>query len=237
MIANKRVLAIIPARGGSKSIPKKNIANLCGIPLIGWTIKTAFKTPEIDKVVVSTDCEEIAKVAVNYGAIVQNRPAELARDSSLVIETIKYVINELEKEKDYYDYVVLLEATSPLRKVEDVSDCIHLIEDQLLDSVATYKEADLNPHRAWKIENGIPSTFIEGVIPWLPRQQLPEAYQLNGAVYVTRIEPLLMSEKEIVFGKMGAIIMPKERSIDIDDELDFLIAETILSNRNEKEAR
>ncbi|AUS85407.1 acylneuraminate cytidylyltransferase family protein [Lysinibacillus sp. YS11] len=230
MVGEEKVMALIPARGGSKSIPRKNIVNLYGKPLIAWTIETALNTPEIDKVIVSTDDLEIAKVASEYGAEVQMRPTELATDTSLVIDTMHYVINELHQEQDYYTYIVLLEATAPFRTVEDISNCIKKIYEESLDSVATFKEAELNPNRAWKIKDGVPASFIDGVIPWLPRQQLPEAYQLNGAVYVTKIEALLKSKREIMIGKIGAVTMPKERSIDIDDKIDLLVAELLLKN-------
>lgn len=234
MIGNKKVLALIPARGGSKSIPHKNIVNLYGKPLIAWTIETALNTLEIDKVIVSTDDLEIARIATEYGADVQMRPTELATDTSLVIDTMHYVINELKKEQEYYTYIVLLEATAPFRTVADVSKCIKKVYEESLDSVATFKEAELNPNRAWKIKDGTPTSFIDGVIPWLPRQQLPEAYQLNGAVYVTKIEALLKSNREIMLGKIGAVTMPKERSIDIDDKMDLLVAELLLKKQFEK---
>ncbi|WP_144788476.1 cytidylyltransferase domain-containing protein [Lysinibacillus fusiformis] len=234
MIGNKKVLALIPARGGSKSIPHKNIVNLYGKPLIAWTIETALNTLEIDKVIVSTDDLEIARIATEYGADVQMRPTELATDTSLVIDTMHYVINELKKEQEYYTYIVLLEATAPFRTVADVSKCIKKVYEESLDSVATFKEAELNPNRAWKIKDGTPTSFIDGVIPWLPRQQLPEAYQLNGAVYVTKIEVLLKSNREIMLGKIGAVTMPKERSIDIDDKMDLLVAELLLKKQFEK---
>ncbi|MFJ5790449.1 cytidylyltransferase domain-containing protein [Lysinibacillus sp. NPDC093197] len=234
MIGNKKVLALIPARGGSKSIPKKNIVNLCGKPLIAWTIETAKNTPEIDKVIVSTDDSEIAEIAIKYGAEVQMRPSELATDTSLVIDTMHYVINELMGKQDYYEYITLLESTSPMREVQDISRCIRMIYENSLDSVATFKEADLNPHRAWKIEDDVPTTFINDVIPWLPRQQLPNAYQLNGAVYITKIEKLLKSNKELILGEIGAVTMPKDRSIDIDDLIDFSLAELMLKKRIEE---
>lgn len=233
MIKQKKVLALIPARGGSKSIPKKNIVELYGKPLISWSIEAAINTPEIDKVIVSTDSNEIAQVALEYGAEIQIRPAELADDSSLVIDTIHYVINDLKKNGEYYDYVTLLEPTAPLRSSEDISRCIELLSEKSLDSVATFKEADLNPIRAWGIKENKPTTFIEGAIPWLPRQKLPAAYQLNGAVYVTKTEKLLESKRELIMGNIGAIIMPKERSVDIDDMIDLLMADVIMKKRFE----
>ncbi|ATP39080.1 cytidyltransferase [Solibacillus sp. R5-41] len=233
MINQKKVLALIPARGGSKSIPKKNIVELYGKPLISWTIEAAINTPEIDKVIVSTDSIEIAQVALEYGAEIQMRPAELAEDSSLVIDTIHYVLKELEKKGEWYDFVTLLEPTAPLRTSEDISSCIRLLCEKSLDSTATFKEADLNPIRAWKIEGNVPTTFIEGAIPWLPRQELPTAHQLNGAVYVTKVEKLLESKKEIIMGNIGAVIMPKERSVDIDDRIDLLMADFIMKKKFE----
>lgn len=109
-----------------------------------------------------------------------------------------------------------------------------MIESKDLDSVATFKEADLNPHRAWKIESDEPINFIDGVIPWLPRQKLPQAYQLNGAVYITKVGAINEETLGLVVGKSGAIIMPKDRSIDIDDLTDFIIAETLLKNELKK---
>lgn len=191
MINNKKVVAIIPARGGSKSIPQKNIAILAGKPLIAWTIEKALATPEIDNVIVSTDCNNIANVSRKYGAEINMRPGEFSQDHSLVIDTIRYVLGELQKETKEFEYIVLLEPTAPFRDIEDISSCIKLIDEKKYDSVATYTEASLNPHRAWKIKDGVPEIFIEGAVPWLPRQKLPEAYQLNGAVYVAKVKKLI----------------------------------------------
>ncbi|MNP00883.1 hypothetical protein D3C76_926810 [compost metagenome] len=103
------------------------------------------------------------------------------------------------------------------------------------DSVATFRDADLNPHRAWKLEDEKLTTFIPEVIPWLPRQKLPRAYQLNGAVYSFRINKMQEESVSLLFGTMGAVIMPKERSIDIDDEIDFLLVETLIESERKKD--
>ncbi|WP_342473019.1 acylneuraminate cytidylyltransferase family protein [Metasolibacillus sp. FSL H7-0170] len=235
MINGKKVIALIPARGGSKSVPKKNITLLGNKPLIAWSIDVAKASNFIDEIIVSTDCSEIANVATKLGARVQVRPNELAGDTSLVIDTIRYVISSMSRELKEEDYLLLLEPTCPLRSVQDVEGCIKMIESKDLDSVATFKEADLNPHRAWKIESDEPINFIDGVIPWLPRQKLPQAYQLNGAVYITKVGAINEETLGLVVGKSGAIIMPKDRSIDIDDLTDFIIAETLLKKRIEKE--
>jgi len=234
MTARKKFLAIIPARGGSKSVPKKNIKNLGGKPLIAWSIEVAKKISVIDKIVVSTDDTEIMEVAKKYDAFVMKRPQELATDDSLVIDTIKYTIEKLKENGETFEYVILLEPTCPFRATEDILKCLKLIEEKQLDSVATFTEASLHPYRAWRINNNTAEVFIDGSIPWLPRQKLPKAYQLNGAVYVARIDKIRKESIALFFGKAGAVIMPKHRSIDIDDSLDFIIAEAILKKQKEE---
>lgn len=229
MIYNKRIVALIPARGGSKSIPMKNIALLAGKPLIGWTIETALNTEEIDKVVVSTDSSEIATVAKSFGVEVKIRPDYLSKDDSLVIDTIFHVLKELKDEGETVDYLVLLEPTAPFRSTEDIQKCIHLLDREGYDSVATYTEASLNPHRAWKIATDKPEVFIDDAVPWLPRQNLPKAYQLNGAVYAAKVSELKKDILGLVFGNSGAVVMPKERSIDIDHKIDLLVAEALIN--------
>ncbi|WP_418301572.1 cytidylyltransferase domain-containing protein [Lysinibacillus fusiformis] len=228
MINGKKVIALIPARGGSKSIPKKNIANLGGKPLIAWSIEAALKVTEIDKVLVSTDSEDIANVSKSYGAEVSIRDKELAKDDSLVIDTIKEVLKEQKEEG--FTYLVLLEPTAPLRGVMDIRECLTLISSDEYDSVATFKEAELNPHRAWKIDNQMPTVFIEGANPWLPRQKLPKAYQLNGAVYVVKTSMIEdVNTNSVCCGRVGAVVMPRERSVDIDNKIDLLLAEAVLN--------
>ncbi|MDM5351411.1 acylneuraminate cytidylyltransferase family protein [Lysinibacillus sphaericus] len=229
MINGKKIIALIPARGGSKSIPKKNIALLGGKPLISWSIEVAKAIDLIDEIIVSTDCKEIAEVAKKFGAKVQERPSELANDSSLVIDTVRYVLSNMENYLDDDDYLLLLEPTCPLRSEQDIKSCINLIETEQLDSVATYKEAELNPHRAWKIIGNKPTSFIDGVNPWLPRQELPMSYQLNGAIYLSKVGVIDEKTVGLVNGNIGAIVMPKERSIDIDHPIDLLVAEVIVN--------
>lgn len=228
MFNNKKVIAIIPARAGSKGVPNKNIKLLGGKPLIAWPIDVAKQSKYIDEIVVSTDGELIAKKAIELGAKVIKRPAELSQDNSLVIDTIKHVIKvHQEKSKDI-DIVVILEATCPFRRVEDVDSTIEKLME--FDSVASFVEASLNPHRAWKIESDTVNVFIPDAIPWLPRQELPKAYQLNGGVYTFWADKL--EEKSItpLFGKMGAVLMSKEHSLDIDTEFDFFIAENYIKD-------
>lgn len=225
-----KTTALIPARAGSKSVPNKNIAEVGGIPLIGRAIQQAQNTPEIDRIIVSTDGEEIARVAETFGAEVQWRPAHLAEDSSLVIDAIRHHLDVLEQENKTPDVMVLLEPTTPLRKHEHISECIQKLINENLDSVATFREGDLNPHRAWVLdEKGTPSTFLENATPWLPRQALPSVYQLAGAVYAFRPAKLEKNTQSLLYGKTGAVIISKKDGIDIDDLIDLELVRLIAS--------
>lgn len=222
-----RVIAVIPARGGSKSVPGKNIKLLSGKPLLQWSIEIGKSVAYIDRVIVSTDDEQIAKIARGCGAEVYSRPAHLATDEALVIDALRDLIKTLRGEGENGGIMVLLEPTCPLRAAEDVIACLELL-GQGYDSAATFTEAALNPHRAWKIDASRPEVFIPGAIPWTPRQKLPKAYQLNGAVYAFKMSLLDAEEKGLLLGKPGAVVMPPGRSVDIDDELDFAVVETLM---------
>ena len=232
MLNGKRVIAVIPARGGSKSIPGKNIRRLQGKPLLAWSIDVAKHVSEIDRIIVSTDDDEIASVGREYGAEVYTRPAHLATDEALVIDALKDLLARLESEGEKAEWIILLEPTCPLRTADDVRGCMKLLAKDGYDSVATFKEADLNPHRAWRITDGRPEVFVDGAIPWLPRQKLPKAYQLNGAVYLFRASLLEKEAKSLLVGKLGAVLMPRDRSQDIDDKVDFMIVEALLRECN-----
>jgi CMP-N,N'-diacetyllegionaminic acid synthase len=232
MLDGKRVVAVIPARGGSKSIPGKNIKPLGGKPLLAWSIEVAKRVPEIDRTILSTDDAEIATVGRSNGAEVYARPAHLATDEALVIDALKDLLQTLEAEGDAPEWMVLLEPTCPLRSAEDVRNCLSLLASGTFDSVATFKDAELNPHRAWRLVDGVPEVFIPGAVPWLPRQKLPSAYQLNGAVYVFRANLLAQETQSLLVGRLGAVLMPRDRSQDIDDCVDFMIAEALLGKMN-----
>ena len=231
MLNGQRVIVVVPARGGSKSIPGKNIKPLLGKPLLAWSIDVARQVKEIDRIIVSTDDPGIAAVGEASGAEIYLRPAHLATDEALVIDALKDLLGRLELEGEKPEWVVLLEPTCPLRTDEDVRKCLELISQGGCDSVATFKEADLNPHRAWRLTDGVPEVFIPGAVPWLPRQKLPKAYQLNGAVYIFRASLLAEEAKSLLVGRLGAVLMPRERSQDIDDHLDFMIVEALLREK------
>jgi N-acylneuraminate cytidylyltransferase len=232
MLNGKRVIAVVPARGGSKSVPGKNIRPLGGKPLLSWSIDVAKQVQEIDRIIVSTDDAQIAEVGRSGGAEIYTRPAHLATDEALVIDALKDLLATLHSEGEEPEWVVLLEATCPLRTPEDVRACLNLVVEGGYDSVATFKEAELNPHRAWRLVDGVPEVFISGAVPWLPRQKLPKAYQLNGAVYVFRARLLAEEAKSLLVGRLGAVLMPRDRSQDIDDSVDFMIVEALLGKSN-----
>lgn len=227
-------VAVIPARGGSKSIPRKNLAPLGGLPLITWSIGVARRVAGIDRVIVSTDDVEIAAVARQHRVEVRMRPAALAGDDSLVADALRDLLAQLVTEGHAPRVLVLLEPTSPLRSVHDVERCLELLANDGIDSVATFKPAELNPWRAWRIEHGRPATFLPDVNPWLPRQRLPPAYQLNGAVYAFRADRWTAEDASILFGRAAAVVMPRERSVDIDGPLDLVVAEALLQGGPER---
>ena len=231
-MSDKRIVAIIPARGGSKGVAQKNIRPLGGKPLIAWTIDVAKKIRKIDRVIVSTDCDVIADVAKLYGAEVYIRPAELATDKALVIDTVRHLIGVLKGEGEKADFFLLLEPPAPFREACDVEASLCLLMDNDYDSVATFSEAPLNPHRAWRIDGEKPKLMIPAANPWQPRQYLPPAYKLNGAVYAFRYSRIPQNSQAMLYGRCGAVIMPNERSVDIDTELDFKIAELMIGEMN-----
>ena len=225
----KKIIAIIPARGGSKGIKNKNLRNLAGKPLIKHSIDYAKQSKYIDKIIVSTDSEKIKKFALSEGVIVIERPDEISSDKALVVDAIRHVITELE-EKDKYnvDIIVLLECTSPIKSVEEIDQAIKILINEQADSVATFKETAISPNRFWKIKNSIVVPFIEGANPFLPRQMQPVGYELSGQIYALSASVLKLNPNSIsiLLGKIYPIIT-KTQVIDIDNETDLLIAEKI----------
>jgi N-acylneuraminate cytidylyltransferase len=230
VIKGERLIAVIPARGGSKSVPRKNIRSLGGRPLLAWSIESARQVREIDRIIVSTDDDQIAAVAREWGAEVYARPEHLARDHSLVIDALKDVVQRLHGEGEPATIMILLEPTCPFRSPDDISACVQFVAAGH-DSAATFVEARVNPHRAWTIEGNRPRPFIKGSDPWAPRQTLPESFQLNGGVYVVRSDAVLKSDGPLLLGTSAAVVMPPDRSVDLDTDLDFQIAEALIANR------
>lgn len=225
MIGNKTVLAIIPARGGSKGVLRKNIREVAGKPLIAWTIEEAKKSGYIDRTVVSTDDQEIAAMAVQWGGEVPFlRPAELAQDDTPGIAPVIHMLTTIQPE---YDLVVLLQPTSPLRSVADIDGAIASMIQQDARACVSVVEPDKSPYWMYSLDDSrhlVP--LLEG--SYACRQDIPTIYALNGAVYVAECE-WLQRKQAFVSSETVAYVMPKERSIDIDTETDLAIANIILS--------
>ena len=232
MREDKKILALIPARGGSKGLPRKNIKPLLGKPLIAWTVEQAKNSKYIDKVVVSTDDEEIAEISKKYGAEVPFlRPKELARDDSPTIDAIIHAINWFEERGEFFDILILLQPTSPLRTTEDIDNAIELFlnnKDAL--SLISVKENEHPPFWSLEIENKFLKPLFGEEYFKKRRQELPKSYMPNGAIFISYVD-ILKKYKTFYTPKTIAYIMPPERSIDIDNEFDFLLAEFILKNK------
>ncbi|WP_199616745.1 acylneuraminate cytidylyltransferase family protein [Paenibacillus alkalitolerans] len=229
MIGGRRILTVIPARGGSKGIPRKNLYRVAGKPLIAWTIEEAKKSKFIDRLIVSSDDEEIMETAVRYGCEAPfRRPNQLAKDETPGVEPILHAVEEISG----YDYVVLLQPTSPLRTVSDIDGCLELCVGSRSASCVSVTETEENPYWMFRIneDNRMLPVLPEGS-GFTRRQDLPPCYVLNGAVYVSEITALLKN-KSFLHEDTVAYRMPRERSLDIDDMEDILEFERRVQNRS-----
>lgn len=231
----REILAIIPARGGSKGLPRKNIKELNGIPLIGYTILSAINSKYVSRVVVTTDDEQIVKIAIEYGAEVPYlRPKELSKDSSSTIEAVLHLINYLQDKESYFpDYILLLQCTSPLRNTIHIDEAVDKLLNSNFEGIVSICEAEVNPYWTNVLVGDKLEYFIKEGKEILGRQQLPKIYRINGAIFLVKIEAL---ERENTFevDNLTAYIMDEYSSIDIDNEIDFYMAEAILKMRENK---
>lgn len=229
MIFDKRVLAVIPARGGSKGIPRKNLRMLAGKPLLVWTIDAAQQSKYIDRIILSSEDAEIIKVAQEWGCEVPFvRPHDLARDDT---PGIAPVIHALDALPEKYQYVVLLQPTSPLRQASDIDSALELCYHSQAPSCVSVAETEKSPYWMYFLGDGNkPVPVLPSPKPNLRRQDVPRTYGLNGAIYVA--ETNVLSEKQVfVFDDSVVYVMPKERSLDIDSELDLMVCELLLQRK------
>jgi CMP-N,N'-diacetyllegionaminic acid synthase len=225
MIEGKRVLALVPARGGSKGIPDKNLLLLGGRPLLGWTAAAARASAHLDQVVLSTDSQRIADVGAQVGLDVPwLRPAALALDSTPAIDVVEHALDALPG----FDVLVLLQPTSPLRTGTDIDAAVRRVVAGAPCCVSLTKPAH-GP--AWMFTLG-PGDAMEQLIPELAlparRQELPAVYALNGAVYAADIPWLRRTRSFVAEGTVG-YAMPAERSVDLDDDLDLALLEVLVA--------
>ncbi|NFE20894.1 acylneuraminate cytidylyltransferase family protein [Clostridium botulinum] len=234
VINNKSVLSIIPARGGSKEVPRKNIKNLNGKPLIAYSIEEARKSKYIDRTVVSTEDVEIAKVSQKFGAEVPClRPLELSRDDSPTIDCVIHMLNWLREEQNYIpDYVCLLQCTSPLRTYEDIDGTIEKALTSNFDGAVSVCEAEVNPYWTNVFDGDKLKYFLEEGKQITRRQDLPRVYRINGSVYVIKTE-ILLDEEVLEPSNITGFIMRNKKSLDIDDNEDFMLADLLIKNKGD----
>ncbi len=229
MYKGKKILAIIPARGGSKGVPRKNIKILAGKPLIAWTIEEAKKSKFIDTCIVSTEDAEIKSVAEEWGGNVPfMRPAELAKDDTPGIEPVLHAI----KMMPGYDFVILLQGTSQLRTVEDMVGAITYCLDRNCESCVSVTEAEHSPYWMYRMDEQSCLRPIMKIAKEesYQRQKLPKVFRLNGAVYVANVE-FVKKQRGFIGDNTVGYGMPQERSYDIDTVLDFEVADVLMNCR------
>lgn len=229
-----KILAIIPARSGSKRLPNKNILDLAGKPLIQWTIEAALNCHEIDTVMVSTDSDKIADISKQAGACVPYlRCPELSSDTASSADVVLDVIKYYESIDKQFDAIILLQPTSPLRTTKDIINAISLYKEKNANAVVSVTECDHSPLWCNILANDLcMDDFISDEIKQLRSQDLPVYYRLNGAIYLVQSK-VFIEQKSFIPKKTYSLIMKKNDSIDIDDELDFKMAKNILRENKE----
>ena len=241
MINKKNVVAVILAKGFSRHLPNKNIRKILGKPLIYYSIKAAQESKLIDRVIVSTDSDKIAKIARHYGAEVPfKRPVILATNTAHTPPVIQHALRFLERKENYHtDIVVTLQPTSPLRKKGVVDDMIRMLEKGKYDSVISV--VNVGGYHPWwmskmKGKKLVPFMKVpSGTDPYnLERQQLPTVLKQNGSVYVTRAKSLFKNNNIIIDENCGAYLMDEIYSLDIDNYTDLLLVEIIMKQMRKK---
>lgn len=236
MYKDKKILAVIPARGGSKGIPSKNIFNVGGQPLIKYTIDCAKNSKYLDRAVISTDSLEIKRVAEEYGGDVPfMRPAELALDTSKTIDCIVHAVNSLKEMGEEYDYVMIIQNTVPLRKGWHVDESIEKIVDSNERSLVSVTEVEQHPILMRTLnEDGT----LKNLLPMsstMRRQDFPKFYKVDGAIAIQKIDEEFNLNTSINDGKL-AYIMESKYSIDIDNYIDIKVIEYYLEKEREEES-
>jgi CMP-N-acetylneuraminic acid synthetase len=236
MYKRNRILCVIPARSGSKGLPGKNIKSLCGKPLIAYTIEQAKKSKYIDRIIVSTDSKQIASIARRCGAHVPFlRPKRLATDASGTLDVLIHAMDWMEDNSNFdFNILLLLHVTTPLRTPEDIDTCLKtLINDKSCGNIFSVTESHKNPYfNMVEVDNrGRVRLIKKG--NYVARQHAPQVYDVNCAIYAWR-KGVLRREKGIYLKQTRIFYMPKERSVDIDDELDFKICEMLLRSKSKE---
>lgn len=230
VIDGKSFLAVIPARGGSKRLPRKNLLDLSGKPLIAWTIEAAKNSKYLDDIVVTTDDQDISEVSQRLGVNVLLRPDELATDAA---SSVDVVIHAVIAQEVHYDFIILLQPTSPLRNADHIDDAIELLQQKSANAVISVCESEHSPLWANSLpSDGCMNNFIREEMKNKRSQELPIYYRLNGAIYIVNAS-LLQSERTFFLKeKCFAYQMDKSVSQDIDDYYDFQVTTLIHRTRD-----
>lgn len=228
-----KVLAVVPARSGSKGLPGKNIMPLLGKPLIGWSIEQGLACDYVDEVIVSTDSQEIADVALKFGATIPFlRPADLATDTTSTSDVLVHLIAELELLGKSYDYILLLEPTSPLREVADLNKAFQQLRStpEASSIVGVSQVESQHPEFCVSLnEKGLLSSKNNFAV--LRRQDINELYYYEGSLYLSEMQAF-KEKRNFYHEKTLAYKVPKWKAFEIDDLVDFIIIEALLKNRN-----
>jgi CMP-N,N'-diacetyllegionaminic acid synthase len=225
MYKNKSFLAIVPARGKSKRLPQKNLLDLNGKPLIAYSIEVGLASRYIDKVVVSSDDKKILDISSKFGADIIKRPDFLATDMATTFDAIKHTIENIEE----YDYIVLLQPTSPLRVVTDIDEAIEMLNEKDADAIVSVCEMEHSPLWSNRLDSSLSmKDFLRDEVLNKRSQDLETYYRLNGAIYICRTDRLLAEKSFFVNDKIFAYKMPRDRSIDIDEKIDFDMANLLI---------
>jgi CMP-N,N'-diacetyllegionaminic acid synthase len=233
-----KALGIIPARGGSQGVPRKNIRLLCGKPLLQYTAEAALAAKNLSRIILSTEDEEIAEVGRTCGLEVPfRRPAELARDDTPTLSVVQHAVGWVEDRGELYDFICLLQPTNPLRKAEDIDACLTMLAEGDMDSVVSVLPVphDYNPHWVYLLDQeGLLRLSTGESTPYPRRQELPPAFHREGSVYVTRRD-VLMKDNSLYGKRTIGYVMDPNRHVNIDGPDDWKAAEHLLSqNCNEK---
>ena len=231
----KKILCIIPARGGSKSIRHKNLLKLGKFTLLEHTIKFAKLFKKIDEIVLSSDSQKILKKGKKYKIKCIKRSKKNSLDFSLVADTIHEVLRHYNKRDIYFENIILLEPTFPFRKKYHLNKCLNAVVNNGYDSSATFSKSSVHPWKLWNIKKKKTLPFNKNNSPWKPKQFLSQVYKLTGSVYVISTKKFKSNLKKLLFGKIKPIICNEEEHfIDIDQLKDYRIAKLLFKNENKR---
>lgn len=229
---SKKLLAIIPARGGSKRLPKKNVLPFAGRPLISWTIDAALSSLCFDSIVVSSDDEPTLSIARRHGVLALRRPTALATDHATTLDVVLHTLDSVSSNAGEFDAVVVLQPTSPLRTADDISQAVQTFRHG--DAASVISVCPVDHPVEWTMELGSAGQIDDfaQAASSIRSQDLPPRYRLNGAICITAVDAI-RDKRSFLPSPSYAYVMPRERSFDIDTELDFFLCESIMKKQAE----